>query len=307
MGGAAQYEPRRITCVELVPEVIDAARAHFGEFNHHVLENPTAWNIELVIDDGRNFLLSSRDTYQIITGDATHPTSADSWVLYTKEFYELCRARLSADGIMAQWLPFHGLPPDDYQTIVRTFQHVFPYATLWRSNNYSIMVGTMQPLAIDWERLKEKMAPPRVHRSLEGIDLGNAFALLNSLVMDEETLRRYVGEGPLNTDDHPYISFVSPKGYSSGSWEVLEHLAPHRTSALSLLTAPSAAVREKIEVYFRAGEHALEGDIMRLQNRDRTAVRAYQRALQANPADRSSAYFLELLAEQLNRRLPQDQ
>lgn len=307
LGGAAQYEPRRITCVELVPEVIDAARLHFGEFNHHVLENPTAWNIELVIDDGRNFLLSSRDTYQIITGDATHPTSADSWVLYTKEFYELCRAHLSTDGIMAQWLPFHGLPPDDYQTIVRTFQHVFPHATLWRSNNYSIMVGTMQPLAIDWERLNEKMTPPRVHRSLEGIDLGNAFALLNSLVLDEVALRRYVGEGPLNTDDHPYISFVSPKGYSSGSWEVLEHLTPYRTSALSLLTAPSTTVREKIEVYFKAGEHALEGDIMRLQNRDRAAARAYQRALQVNPEDRSSAYFLDLLAEQLIRRPPQDE
>ncbi|MDE2736983.1 MAG: fused MFS/spermidine synthase [Gemmatimonadota bacterium] len=307
LGGAAQYEPRRITCVELVPEVIDAARLHFGEFNHHVLENPTAWNIELVIDDGRNFLLSSRDTYQIITGDATHPTSADSWVLYTKEFYELCRAHLSTDGIMAQWLPFHGLPPDDYKTIVRTFQHVFPHATLWRSNNYSIMVGTMQPQAINWELLNEKMAPPRVHRSLEGIDLGNAFALLNSLVMDEVALRRYVGEGTLNTDDHPYISFVSPKGYSSGSWEVLEHLAPHRTSALSLLTAPSAAVRRTIEAYFKAGEHALEGDIMRLQNRDRAAVRAYQRALQANPEDRSSAYFLDLLAEQLIRRPPQDE
>ena len=301
LGGAAQYEPRRITCVELVPEVIDAARAHFGEFNHHVLENPTAWNIELVIDDGRNFLLSSHDTYQIITGDATHPTSADSWVLYTKEFYKLCRAHLSTDGIMAQWLPFHGLPPDDYQTIVRTFQHVFPHTTLWRSNNYSIMVGTMQPLAIDWERLNEKMTPPRVQRSLEGIDLGNAFALLNTLVMDEVALRHYVGEGPLNTDDHPYISFVSPKGYSSGSWEVLEHLTPYRTSALSLLTAPSATVRKKIEVYFRAGEYALEGDIMRLQNRDRAAARAYQRALQANPEDKSSAYFLELLAEQLLR------
>ena len=307
LGGAAQYEPRRITCVELVPEVIDAARSHFGEFNHHVLENPTAWNIELVIDDGRNFLLSSRDTYQIITGDATHPTSADSWVLYTKEFYELCRAHLSADGIMAQWLPFHGLPPDDYKTIVRTFQHVFPHATLWRSNNYSIMVGTMQPQAIDWELLNEKMTPPRVHRSLENIDMGNAFALLNTLVMDEVALRRYVGEGPLNTDDHPYISFVSPKGYSSGSWEVLEHLAPYRTSALSLLTAPSATVRETIEAYFKAGEHALEGDIMRLQNRDRAAVRAYQRALQANPADRPSAYFLDLLAEQLIRRPPQDE
>ena len=304
LGAAAQYEPRRITCVELVPEVIDAARAHFGEFNHHVLENPTGWNVELVIDDGRNFLLSSRNTYQVITGDATHPTSADSWVLYTKEFYELCRAHLSTDGIMAQWLPFHGLPPDDYKTIVRTFQRVFPHATLWRSNNYSIMVGTMQPLAIDWAVLQEKMAPPRVQRSLANIDLGNGFALLNSLVMDESALRHYVGEGPLNTDDHPYISFVSPRGYNSGSWEVLESLAPHRTSALSLLTTPSAAVRQKMEAYFRAGEHALTGDIMRLQNRDRAAAKAYQRALQANPEDRSSAYFLQLLAEQLSRRSP---
>lgn len=307
LGAAAQYEPQRITCVELVPEVIDAARLHFGEFNHHVLENPTAWNIDLVIDDGRNFLLSSRDTYQIITGDATHPTSADSWVLYTKEFYQLCRARLTPDGIMAQWLPFHGLPPDDYKTIVRTFQHVFPHATLWRSNNYSIMVGTMQQQAIAWEQLTAKMAPPRVRRSLENIDLGNAFALLNSLVLDENALRRYVGKGPLNTDDHPHISFVSPKGYSSGSWEVLEHLAPHRTSALSLLTAPSAPVRETVAAYFSAGKHALEGDIMRLQNRDRAAARAYQRALQANPADSSSAYFLNLLAEQLSRRPPRGQ
>ena len=304
LGAAAQYEPRRITCVELVPEVIDAARLHFGEFNHHVLENPTGWNVELVIDDGRNFLLSSRDTYQVITGDATHPTSADSWVLYTKEFYELCRAHLSTDGIMAQWLPFHGLPPDDYKTIVRTFQRVFPHATLWHSNNYSIMVGTVQPLAIDWAVLQEKMAPPRVQRSLENIDLGDGFALLNSLVMDESALRHYVGEGPLNTDDHPYISFVSPRGYNSGSWEVLESLAPHRTSALSLLTAPSAAVRQKMEAYFQAGEHALTGDIMRLQNRDRAAAKAYQRALQANPEDRSSAYFLQLLAEQLSRRSP---
>ena len=304
LGAAAQYEPRRITCVELVPEVIDAARSHFGEFNHHVLENPAAWNVELRIDDGRNFLLSSRDTYQVITGDATHPTSADSWVLYTKEFYELCRAHLSADGIMAQWLPFHGLPPDDYKTIVRTFQQVFPHATLWRSNNYSIMVGTMQPLAIDWERLQEKMTPRRVQRSLADIDLGDGFALLNSLVMDESALRRYVGEGPLNTDDHPHISFVSPRGYASGSWEVLEDLAPHRTSARSLLTTSSAAVRHKLEAYFRAGEHALTGDIMRLQNRDRAAARAYQRALRANPADSSSAYFFQLLAEQLSRRSP---
>lgn len=307
LGAAAQYEPQRITCVELVPEVIDAARSHFGEFNHHVLENPTAWNVELVIDDGRNFLRSSRDTYQVITGDATHPTSADSWVLYTKEFYELCRAHLSADGIMAQWLPFHGLPPDDYKTIVRTFQQVFPHATLWRSNNYSIMVGTMQPLAIDWERLQENMTPRRVQRSLEDIDLGDVFALLNSLVLDERALRRYVGEGPLNTDDHPHISFVSPRGYASGSWEVLEDLTAHRTSALALLTTPSAPVRQQVEAYFRAGEHALTGDIMRLQNRDRAAARAYQRALQANPADSSSAYFFRLLAEQLSRRSPGDE
>ena len=165
------------------------------------------------------------------------------------------------------------------------------------------MVGTMQPLAIDWERLNEKMAPPRVHRSLEGIDLGNAFALLNSLVMDEVALRRYVGEGPLNTDDHPHISFVSPKGYSSGSWEVLEHLTPYRTSALSLLTAPSTTVARKNRGLFRAGDHSLGGGYL---CGCKTADHAAGKGLSARgsrriPRDRPSAYFLELLAEQLLR------
>ena len=303
LGGAAQYEPQRLDCVELVPQVIDAARMHFGEFNHHVLENPTAWNIDLIVDDGRNFLLSSRDTYQVITGDATHPTSSDSWVLYTKEFYQLSRARLSDDGIMAQWLPFHGLPPEDYKTIVRTFQDVFPHATLWRSSNYSIMVGSIQPLVIDLAALEKKIAPQRVRRSLEEIDLGNVFALLNSLVLDEEALRHYVGEGPLNTDDHPHISFVSPRGYNSGSWEALESLIPHRSSALSLLMKPALAVREKMAIYFEAGAHTLEGDIRRLQYSDLTAIKAYQQALEVNPADLPAAYFYQLLAErELARR-----
>lgn len=39
----------------------------------------------------------------------------------------------------------------------------------------------------------------------------------------------------LNTDPYPYISFVSPRDYNSGSWKALESLIAYRTSALSLL------------------------------------------------------------------------
>ena len=38
LGAAAQHDADRIQCVELVPEVVEAARREFGPYNHRILE-----------------------------------------------------------------------------------------------------------------------------------------------------------------------------------------------------------------------------------------------------------------------------
>ena len=37
--------------------------------------------------------------------------------------------------------------------------------------------------------------------------------------MDEESLNAYVGEGPLNTDNHPHISFLRSRSFKQTGWE----------------------------------------------------------------------------------------
>ena len=124
-----------------------------------------------------------------------------------------------------QWLPFHGLPVADFKTVLRTFQSVFPHASLWRTNNYAIMVGTLDPLSVSYSRLREKYASPRVRESLEEVDLDLPFAVLGCFFFGSDGYRRYVGEGPLNTDDHPHLSFVGPRGFQAKTWKVLMDLA----------------------------------------------------------------------------------
>ena len=41
-------------------------------------------------------MLRTARAYDVIISDSTHPGTADSWVLYTEEFYRLCRRAAEA-------------------------------------------------------------------------------------------------------------------------------------------------------------------------------------------------------------------
>ena len=309
LGAAAQHDVGRIQCVELVPEVVEAARQEFGPYNHRILERMEDFPIELIIDDGRNFLLRTGRRYDVITGDATHPTSTDSWLLYTQEFYELCRSRLKPGGIVVQWLPFHGLPVGDFKTVLRTFQSVFPHASLWRTNNYAIMVGTLDPLSISYSRLLEKYSSPPVRESLEEVDLDRPFAVLGCFFFGSDAYRRYTGEGPLNTDDHPHLSFVGPRGFKAKTWKVLmdltREIARRPVDLVPWLDRAdpgwTPARGDTLATWFRARESVIQGDVLRYRRRRREALAAYVHALRINPVEWTAAYYGNLLHDLLNR------
>ena len=51
--------------------------------------------------------------------------------LFTREFFEAARARLTPDGLLCQWAHTYDISQDDLQSIVRTFASVFPQGTMW--------------------------------------------------------------------------------------------------------------------------------------------------------------------------------
>jgi hypothetical protein len=59
--------------------------------------------IEVRFADGRNALLRSAESYDLIEMDALFPSSPYAGNLYSVEFYELCARRLRPGGLMCTW------------------------------------------------------------------------------------------------------------------------------------------------------------------------------------------------------------
>ncbi|MBI3868554.1 MAG: fused MFS/spermidine synthase [Verrucomicrobia bacterium] len=130
--GAALLHPvDRVTAIELVPEVIAAARDYFGEANLRVVGSP---KVEIVSEDARNFLRGSGRRFDVIVGDLFVPWRGGESALYTLESFAAARRALAPGGLFCQWLPLFQLSEEEFNTIVATFLDVFPQATLWRGD-----------------------------------------------------------------------------------------------------------------------------------------------------------------------------
>jgi spermidine synthase len=188
-----------IDAVDLSPEMIEAASLYWEE-NYNVLRSA---HLRLHVEDARNFLLQGQEQYDIITTDATHPSNASSWALFTHEFYGLARQRLAPEGVFMQWLPFHSLSEADFKAIIRTCQQVFPHTTLWYTGgSHTFLVATSQPL--EGERLAEAITRA-ADNTIVRDDLGLPTTILSYRLMAEDDLRAYVGLGPLVTDNNAFF------------------------------------------------------------------------------------------------------
>ncbi len=181
--GTAALFADRVDCVDLAGQARRIA-ALFRPVNNGVAALP---NATLHIDDARHFLQTDMQRYAVIVSDATHPRSYDSWILYTEEFYRLVAQRLGPQGVFCQWVPFHGLAPQQFASIIATFHSVFPHTSLWRiGQGYAVLAATPEELRIDVKNMFARLSAPDVQRDLKMVGLDNLFELLACFVMGEQ-------------------------------------------------------------------------------------------------------------------------
>lgn len=184
-------------------DIVDLNQAVFGmaelfPANESVLQDPVVSTFTM---DGRAWMRRTDRNYDIITLEPMSPNFAGVNALYCEEFYRLARARLNPDGIIAQWVPYHIVPPYHATSVAATFQKVFPNCVLWVDpvSFTGILVGRVgdKPLGEDWPGLEER---PR-WRSLEDEEV------IRGLVLDAEGVRRYAGHGDIITDDNQLLAY----------------------------------------------------------------------------------------------------
>lgn len=211
-GMSAQHESvKRVDCAELERKVIGATR-FFDRENRYVLDNP---KFNLIIDDGRNYLQKTDVKYDVITSDPVHPWLSGAGSLYSVEHFQSCKEHLNEGGVAAQWLPLYQMAEKDFKTVIRTFQSVFPHATLWLTDSDAILIGTADKLNINYMMLERKFREEKIEEDMRMMYVDSIYQFLTFFMMDEKTLSKFAADAKLNTDDYPVLEFSAPAGLYS--------------------------------------------------------------------------------------------
>ena len=123
-----------VTAVELTPSVVDMFPLYFDDAME-ILNNK---NGKIVVDDGRRFLLRTKEKFDVITLDPPPPIqSSGSSLLYSKEFCHLAKTRLKEGGILQHWVPI-SLMFNRYEDffsipVLRAIQSEFKYVKIFVS------------------------------------------------------------------------------------------------------------------------------------------------------------------------------
>ncbi len=123
---------KSLTVAELEAAII-RARKEIEPFSRQYFPTAPAISPDFRINDGRYILASSSRKWDIVVCQAAEPRTADAADLYTKEFWQLVRSRLTDRGICSQWIQLYAMPRKQLLSVIKTFQSVFPNAMLCHS------------------------------------------------------------------------------------------------------------------------------------------------------------------------------
>ncbi|MHC4799722.1 MAG: spermidine synthase, partial [Planctomycetota bacterium] len=119
-----------LDCVEISDEVIKAVE-YFAPYNYQVLsEDP---RVNMIRADGRNHLQLTDRIYDIIISEPSNPWISGVANLFTKEYFTLCKDRLTDDGRLCVWLHSYSMSLNDFKMVVRTLYEEFDFVSIWQS------------------------------------------------------------------------------------------------------------------------------------------------------------------------------
>ena len=109
---------KRIVICEIEPLVPRNVGPFFKNENYDVLNDP---RVQIVYDDARHYILTTKEKFDIITSDPIHPWVKGAANLYTQEYFELAKKHLNPGGVITQWIPLYESTRDTIKSEIGTF------------------------------------------------------------------------------------------------------------------------------------------------------------------------------------------
>tara|TARA_Y100000588_G_scaffold202303_1_gene216006 strand:- start:239 stop:2203 length:1965 start_codon:yes stop_codon:yes gene_type:complete len=204
--GAAGVYPgiNSVDAIDISPGVFNAGQL-FSDINYDAISNS---KIHKIVQDGRNHLLTTSKTYDVITAEPPPPTNAGAVNLYTKEYYELTKKALKPGGIVSQWIPLHSQTETHIYEHFRTFLDSFPYVMSWYPVKQElILIGSNDPINIDFRKIETRLKHPVTNKVMREIKFENPFKFLGSIWFLKDELENMASKNRMITDNNPSLEF----------------------------------------------------------------------------------------------------
>jgi tetratricopeptide (TPR) repeat protein len=209
-GSILTHSVERVDCVEISPEVIEASE-WFSSVNRSPLNDPRT---KLYIEDALAYLKLTDDRYDIIVSEPSNPWIAGIGNLYSRDFFELCKQRMTPDGMMVQWFHLYEMDDEILQIVLRTFAQSFNSVSVWQSLSADvILIGSQNSVLISDSLVAEQFKNPAVAADLRRIAVRDEATLLSLQMLTDKSVREYLDEGLLNTEDHPRLEYEAPRAF----------------------------------------------------------------------------------------------
>jgi hypothetical protein len=240
------------------------------------------------IADGRNFLMETRHRYDVVVVELSAVWVADSGNLFNREFFDLVRSRLNEGGVMSTYLQLKQLNYEDLLIIINTMRQVFPYIAYFTTIEQGHLIGSMQPLEVNFDRVNRWNHDPDIRRLLAHVPDQDMFGLLGNKLLffpeEFETIFSVFDRVPLvrslflSTDMFPRAEYGTPRGmlnrlaYEANYFKLLQASDPNRIP-------PVRGIPSKADALAIAGAYHADR-AMNSHSRDySSAIRCYEAAL----------------------------
>jgi hypothetical protein len=142
-------------------------------------------------------------------------------------------------------MPIYQIAPTRLRSAIKTFQSVFPEATLWYVEGHALLMAQPGRDAIDADLVRRRFEAEAVRADLASIDIETPEELLRHQIMGPAELSAYLAADsgvPLNTDDYPYLEYFVPRDLFHGTDENVRELARYAIPGSSVRDDPEPSV-----------------------------------------------------------------
>jgi spermidine synthase len=209
-GKTVESVPRSIETIdvmELEPEVVAANRALAGRRGRDPFLDP---RVRVRLNDARSALLLTERRFDAIVSQPSHPWTAGAAHLFTREFFELVRDRLSDEGVFVLWMGQAFVDEPLLRSLLATLRSAFPHVEVYdpRPGGSLLFVSATRPLRMAESSVRAIAAAPDTWAA-QGVF--GPEDVLAARVQDVEGVARVAEGAAVNTDRHNLLQTGSPR------------------------------------------------------------------------------------------------